>query len=262
MSSTPSPLLQFEEQASGENNNAWGPKANASMQRLEDAIARVTAVTLSADVTLDDTQYSQNESRSAILNVSGAGGFNIIIPNRMKMYLVRNASSSTCGVKTASGSAVTIVSGYTQWVWCDGSNNVYKPYGTVAPLDVTTAAQFRSNTASKALTTDTVWSAADTVALTDAATVAVDLSAGFNFSLTIGGNRTLGNPSNTKNGQTGLIKITQDGTGSRTLAYSSNWKFANGQAPILTTTASASDLLFYQVISSTFIYATLVKDVK
>jgi len=134
--------------------------------------------------------------------------------------------------------------------------------GTIAAFNETTAAQYQANTSGKALSTDKVWGAADLVALTDASTIAVDMSTFLNASVTLGGNRTLGNPSNTKNGQTGVIKIAQDGTGSRTLAYSSNWKFAGGTAPTLTTTASAVDLLFYQVISSTFIYATLIKDVK
>lgn len=134
--------------------------------------------------------------------------------------------------------------------------------GSIATFAETAAAQYQANTAGKALSTDKVWSAADLVALTDAATISVDMSTFLNASVTLGGNRTLGNPSNTKNGQCGVIKIVQDGTGSRTLAYSSNWKFAAGTAPTLTTTAAAVDLLFYQVISSTFIYATLVGDVK
>jgi hypothetical protein len=134
--------------------------------------------------------------------------------------------------------------------------------GTIATFNETTAAQYQANTSGKALSTDKVWSAADTVALTDAATVAVDMSTGINFSVTLGGNRTLGNPSNTTNGKTGVIYITQDGTGSRTLAYSSNWKFAGGTAPVLSTTAGAVDMLFYQVQSSTRIFGTLIKDVK
>jgi hypothetical protein len=143
-----------------------------------------------------------------------------------------------------------------------GTSRTNLGLGTIATFNETTAAQYQANTSGKALSTDKVWSAADTVALTDAATVALDLSTGINFSVTLGGNRTLGNPSNTTNGKTGVIKIVQDGTGSRTLAYSSNWKFAGGTAPVLTTTASATDLLFYQVISSTFIFAVLIKDVK
>lgn len=134
--------------------------------------------------------------------------------------------------------------------------------GTSATQDVATAAEFMANTADKMLDTDGVWTAADGVALTDAATIAVDMATFINATVTLGGNRTLGAPSNTKNYQTGVIKIVQDGTGSRTLAYHANWKFANGAAPVLTTTAGAVDLLFYEVISSTFIYATVVKDVK
>jgi hypothetical protein len=134
--------------------------------------------------------------------------------------------------------------------------------GTAAVLAETTTAEFMANTADRALSTDQVWAAGAEVSLTDAATVAVDMSLGLNFVLnTIGGNRTLGAPSNTKVGQSGFIRIIQDGTGSRTLAYHANWKFAGGTDPVLTTTAGATDILFYQVVTSTFIYASLVKAV-
>jgi hypothetical protein len=127
-------------------------------------------------------------------------------------------------------------------------------------VDAATTAQILSNTADKVLLTDDTWAAAAPVALTDAATVAVDFSAGINFTLTIGGNRTLGNPTNVKD-QTGYIAITQDGTGSRTLAFGTSWEFAGGTAPILSTAAGAKDILFYQVLGATSIYASLVKAV-
>ena len=95
-------------------------------------------------------------------------------------------------------------------------------------------------------------------ALTDAATIAVDFADSNNFSVTLGGGRTLGNPSNLTAGQSGCIWITQDGTGSRTLAYGSQWDFTGGTAPTLTTTAAAVDCLVYAVQSSTKITATLV----
>jgi hypothetical protein len=90
----------------------------------------------------------------------------------------------------------------------------------------------------------------------------VDMALGLNFTTTMTGNRTLGAPTNTKNGQCGVIEVIQDTTGGRTLAYNSVWKFASGTAPVLSTTANARDLLFYQVFSSTRIYGTLIKDVK
>lgn len=100
------------------------------------------------------------------------------------------------------------------------------------------------------------------VALTDGATITPDFSLGNNFSVTLGGNRTLANPTNLVAGQSGVIVITQDGTGSRTLAYGSYFKFAAGTAPSLTTTASAVDVLAYYVESSTRITARLIGDVK
>jgi hypothetical protein len=101
-----------------------------------------------------------------------------------------------------------------------------------------------------------------TVALTDAATVATDLSLANYYTLTLGGNRTLGAPTNQTAGQSGVIVITQDGTGSRTLAYNSVWKFPSGTVPTLTTTANAVDVLAYYVESGTRITARLLSDVK
>jgi hypothetical protein len=101
----------------------------------------------------------------------------------------------------------------------------------------------------------------DVVSLTDAATIAVDLSLGNNFSVTLAGNRTLGAPTNVTAGQSGVIVITQDGTGSRTLAFNSVYKFAGGTAPTLTTTASAVDVLAYYVESATRITVTSLLNV-
>ena len=95
-------------------------------------------------------------------------------------------------------------------------------------------------------------------ALTDGATITPDFALANNFSVTLGGNRTLANPSNLTAGQSGAIFITQDGTGSRTLAFGSYWDFSGGTAPTLTTTASAVDLLVYTVRSTTSIHTQLI----
>lgn len=98
--------------------------------------------------------------------------------------------------------------------------------------------------------------------LTYGATLTLDMSAGNNYAVTLTGNATLANPTNLVAGQSGVITITQDGTGSRTLAYGSYWDFSNGTAPTLTTTAGAVDVLAYYVISTTQIAARLISDVK
>ena len=95
-------------------------------------------------------------------------------------------------------------------------------------------------------------------ALTDGATITPDFAVANNFSVTLGGNRTLANPTNLTAGQSGAIWVTQDGTGGRTLAYGSYWDFTGGTAPTLTTTAAARDCLVYAVQSTTQITATLI----
>jgi len=79
--------------------------------------------------------------------------------------------------------------------------------------------------------------------LTDGVTVTVDASFGANQRVTLGGNRSLAF-SNFKTGQKVCLRLTQDGTGSRTVTWPSsgvtiNW--AGGSAPTLTTTASKAD---------------------
>lgn len=82
------------------------------------------------------------------------------------------------------------------------------------------------------------------VALTDAATIAIDASLGTHFRVVLGGNRTLGAPSNLTDGQKILVEVKQDGTGSRTLAYNAIYRFGTDvTSPTLTTTAGKTDFL-------------------
>lgn len=96
--------------------------------------------------------------------------------------------------------------------------------------------------------------AVEVATLTDGATITPDFGANQNFTVTLGGNRTLANPSNMVVGQVGSFFIVQDGTGSRTLSYGSSYDFGSGTAPTLTTTASAVDRIDYIVRTSTSIH--------
>ena len=100
------------------------------------------------------------------------------------------------------------------------------------------------------------------ITLTDGASVIVSMAKANTFVVTLGGNRTLGFPSPIPPGQSGMIYIYQDGTGSRTLAYTSCWRFAGGSTPTLTTDAAAVDMLTYSVRTSATIDAALVADLK
>jgi hypothetical protein len=101
---------------------------------------------------------------------------------------------------------------------------------------------------------------ADIVSLTDAANVSLSFSNGQNFSLTLAGNRTLDNPTQCVPGQVGSIFIIQDGTGSRTLSYGTNWEFPAATAPTLSTSAAAVDRLDYIVRTSTAVQSVLSKE--
>lgn len=81
--------------------------------------------------------------------------------------------------------------------------------------------------------------------LTDGANIAWDLSANQVARVTLGGNRTLSNPTNKVDGNVYILVVKQDGTGGRTLAFSSDYKFAGGTAPTITTTSSKADVLTF-----------------
>ena len=104
--------------------------------------------------------------------------------------------------------------------------------------------------------------AANITALSDGATITIDMATACHHSVTLGGNRTFAAPSNQAVGQAGSIFITQDGTGSRTAAFNSAFKFVGGTAPTLTTTASATDRIDYIIKSSNVIHCAVSLDVK
>lgn len=91
--------------------------------------------------------------------------------------------------------------------------------------------------------------------LTDGATITPDFSNSCNFTVTLGGSRTMANPTNLVNGQSGSIFIVQDATGSRTLSWGTSWEWAAGAAPTLSTGAGAVDRVDYIVRSSTSVQA-------
>jgi hypothetical protein len=97
--------------------------------------------------------------------------------------------------------------------------------------------------------------------LTDAATISWDLSANQVAQVELGGNRTLGAPTNQVAGATYILIVSQDSVGSQTLAYHATYKFPGGTDPTLTTTASSKDVLAF-VSDGTSMYGNILLDVK
>lgn len=119
--------------------------------------------------------------------------------------------------------------------------------------------------AGSVLATANVWSAGQrgvVAALPASASVTPDFATANNFSLTANQNFTLANATNAVAGQSGIIAVTQDATGSRVLTLGANYKKAGGAAIVLTTAAGSVDYLTYYVESATRIFVSLIADVK
>lgn len=124
---------------------------------------------------------------------------------------------------------------------------------------VVDAAQLLASFASPTFTgRTTVASSTATIAtLIDSSTITLNLDTSANFSVVLGGNRMIANPSNASNavGQSGSLFIAQDALGGRTASWGANWDWSAGVAPTLSTAANAVDRVDYIVRSATSIQA-------
>lgn len=161
--------------------------------------------------------------------------------------IYENATPAAARLAAGSNNQIlTVVSGVPAWQSLDGTAGDIAAPGTQAAGSVGKAAD--AGHVHPAKFTAAGYIAPAVVALTDAATITVDASQGNDQRVTLGGNRTMGSPSNAVDGQHLVFHVTQDGTGSRTLAWttgsSGNYEFsASLAAPTLSTAASAVDVI-------------------
>lgn len=244
------------------NSSSWNTPLNSNFDILDNALGGITTIaSTSGTVTLTSTQYQK-----AILNIPSSVTLtnNLIIrlpSGVIGSWVINNLATQTVYSivvdSAGGGTALTLSPLSSTFVFCDGTNvyNAANPSYAIALSYVSqqaTSTDYRANTtATKFLNPNGVWNAMSEVTITDASTVSWDMSTGFDFILTLGGNRIMGAPSNTKVGQKGRLIIAQDGTGGRTItSWNGVYDFASGVAPTLTTTASALNVLYYDVRSS------------
>ena len=141
-----------------------------------------------------------------------------------------------------------------------GSNSVFNETGTGnLQLQLGGSTKFEVVSGGVSLTGG---AASNITALSDGATITINMATACHHSVTLGGNRTFAAPSNQVVGQSGSIFITQDGTGSRTASFNSAFKFVGGVAPTLSTAANAIDRIDYIIKSSNVIQCTVSLDIK
>ena len=130
MPSTYSTALRLELIGNGEQAANWGNTTNTNLGSLiEQAITGVANITMSgASTTLVSGNGISDEARNAVLVLGGtiASAANLVVPTSNKFYAVRNATTGgyTVTVKTSAGTGVALANGFTQLMYCDGTNVV------------------------------------------------------------------------------------------------------------------------------------------
>jgi hypothetical protein len=203
----------------------------------------VTNLTGTASININGTVGATTATTGAFTTLS-ATGVTTVQAGSVSAPAITTSGDTNTGIFFPAADTIAFAEGGVEVMRLDSSGNV-----NIATTGVAAKLYVSGNAAQ------------NVAALTDAATIAVDMGTANNFSVTLAGNRTLGNPTGLIAGQSGIIYITQDGTGSRTLAYSSFWDFPDGTAPTLTTTAGAVDALVYSVRTTTAIVCTLINNV-
>jgi hypothetical protein len=200
-----------------------------------------------------------------IYNTSLAGTIadnsNILVEsvNRNSVFTSKNSNTGTGQIQFQDASGTTVVA-----ILGDIANQAiyFRTGGLNERMRIDASGNVSIGTTSSTTKLYVAGSAAsNNYTLTDAATITPDFSQSNNFTITLGGNRTMANATNMTVGQSGVMYITQDSTGSRTLAWGTAWDWPNGGVPTLTTTASAVDVIVYTVRTSTSIVAQLIPNI-
>ena len=230
-----------------------------------DTAARSTGTT--STFTISNTNASTSTNTGALVVYGGVGiGGNLNVGGIISGGGVRTSTTTTTPTPANVGDiwyyqGTDAVYRYqfdgTSYVWVDitGPNliNLYQYQGNAA----STSAYLSAVSGNNFITPSVAWSAATPVALTDAATITVDLSSGMNFTclLTsgVGATRTLANFVNPKPGQTGWIMFTQSATGNNNVKFGTNWHWPLGSTGTFSTsTVNAVDILFYTILTPTY----------
>jgi hypothetical protein len=222
----------------GAGTSAWGAVVNADIDASA-AIAysklALTGAVLNADiVAAAGIPYSKLTLTNSIVDGDLAGS---IAAAKISDTAVTLTATQTMTNKTLTTPVVATLyqdAGKTKLITFPAASDTMVGKATTDTLTNKTLTSPAINTATMTGTTQTV------TADSDGATITFDLTAGPIHTVTLGGNRTLA-LSNSATGKVFILRLLQDGTGSRTVTWFSTIKWPGGSAPTLTTTASKAD---------------------
>jgi hypothetical protein len=156
--------LKIEIMTTGQNSSTWGNVTNTNLgTAIEEAITGSADIAFSSGsitLTLTDTNTSQT-ARNLRLNLTGAGGFNLIVPAIEKTYIVNNGTDGTITIKNTTGTGIAIPAGKSMWVFNTGANVVdvttyLSSLALGTPLSTTSGGTGSNSTAYCNLTTNVV----------------------------------------------------------------------------------------------------------
>jgi len=166
-----------EKIATGEQSGTWGSTTNTNLDLIDEAIDGVASVALSTtSYTMTTADGATSDGRHKVIKFTGSPGGTCTVtigPNDMqKVYIIRNTSDQIVTLTQGSGGNVSVASGSSALVHCDGAG------ASAAVIDINTTPADDSITAAK-IAADAVGSseiAADAVGSSEIAANAVGSS--------------------------------------------------------------------------------------
>jgi hypothetical protein len=199
-------------------------------------VALTTAVGASRTIAAPSNPVDGQEITFELIQPASGGPLTVTWASGTGGYSFGSASAPTLSTTASASSLVMFQYSGAKQMWLYAAD----PPGAAA------AAQAAAQAASLPLAGGAMGGhlAPKVASLTDAATITVDASQGNDFYVTLGGNRAIAAPLNPADGQNIIFELIQDGTGSRTVTWTSGaggYAFGNGTAPVLSTAAGATD---------------------